>query len=297
MRFSRSEFRALGAANHPTPRSGGGGAAPGLVSLQQPIRQQQDSRPVLPFSDENHLEIDVHLSRLKRMKSRVLTGTRLHTEQAQAGGFRSKWAMVTLTYRPGVKWAPGHFEAFATSVRNWMARRGHKMRSVMVAELQQRGVVHYHVLVLLPKGLTLPKPDKQGWWPHGSTRIEWARCAGGYLAKYASKGDTGFFPKGCRICSVSGLAGAYLQLARWWSKPKYVREAFPDAAQRVVPVRGGGWMNTTTGEVVRSAWEFAGFPRKGVLLLRRKCQHVGDTVKGLETGHGGRYDVLHGRSA
>lgn len=287
MRFSRPELSAIEAADHPTPRSGGGDAASGLVSLQQPIRRPPDSSPVLPSSDENHLEIDTHLSRLKRMRSRVLTGTRLHTEQAQAGGFRSKWAMVTLTYRPGVKWAPGHFEAFATSVRNWMARRGHKMRSVMVAELQQRGAVHYHVLVLLPKGLTLPKPDKQGWWPHGSTRIEWARCAGGYLAKYASKGDTGFFPKGCRICSVSGLTGAYLQLARWWSKPKYVRDAFPDGSHRVVPLLGGGWVNCTTGEVVQSEWEFAGFARKGVMLLRLKHRPMVDTLKGLETGHGG----------
>lgn len=288
MRFSPSELRAIEAANHPTPRSGGGDSASGLVSLEQSKCQTSNSRQAGPFKLENEVEIDSHLNRLKRMKSSVLTAQRLHTEQSQAGGFRSKWAMVTLTYRPGVQWSPGHVRMLSTHMREWLKRRGVVFRFVWVAELQQRGAVHYHILVLLPKGLTMPKPDKQGWWPHGSTRIEWARCAGGYLAKYASKADGGFFPKGCRIHGSGGLEGDYLHLSRWWKRPKYVREAFPEARHKVVrpsaripwvdddtgQIYSSGWLNLDTGQHVQSDWFFAGFIRQGVYVLRRKPPKV-----------------------
>jgi hypothetical protein len=281
--LSRSD-QSLRADNRTAPRSGGGGSALGLVSLEQSKCQTSNSRQAQPFNDENQVEIDSHLNRLKRMKSSVLTAQRLHTEQSQAGGFRSKWAMVTLTYRPGVEWSPGHVRMLSTHMREWLKRRGVVFRFVWVAELQQRGAVHYHILVLLPKGLTMPKPDKQGWWPHGSTRIEWAKCAGGYLAKYASKGDDGFFPKGCRIHGSGGLEGDYLKLARWWKRPKYVREAFPSARDRVVrpcssvpwvdddtgQIYSSGWLNLDTGQHVESDWFFAGFIRQGVYVLRRK---------------------------
>jgi hypothetical protein len=173
-------------------------------------------------------------------------------------------------------------------MREWLKRRGVVFRFVWVAELQNRGAVHYHILVLLPKGLTMPKPDKQGWWPHGSTRIEWAKCAGGYIAKYASKGYTGFFPKGCRIHGSGGLEGDYLKLARWWKRPKYVRDAFPYARHRVVrpsfhspwvddctgQIYISGWLNLDTGQHVESDWYFAGFIRQGVYVLRRKPPKV-----------------------
>jgi len=36
----------------------------------------------------------------------------------------------------------------------------------------------------------LPKPDKQGWWPHGMPKIESCRKQSvGYLIKYATKGQ------------------------------------------------------------------------------------------------------------
>ena len=161
--------------------------------------------------------------------------------------------MVTLTYRDVGEWRPGHLPALLQTMRKWVQRRGHGLRYVWVAELQRRGAVHYHLLLWLPKGLTLPKPDKQGWWPHGLTRIEWARKPVGYLAKYASKGgEAAEFPKGCRLHGHGGLAAAARVIASWWRCPEWVRSHW-GSDHRPRRVRGG-FLSRLTGEVLRSPW-------------------------------------------
>ena len=114
---------------------------------------------------------------------------------------------------------------------------------------------HYHPLIWLPKGLTLPKPDKQGWWPHGSTRIEYARNPIGYIAKYASKGtDSEFsFPPGARIHGSGGLSGSGLLESRWLKLPAWAREHSQpsDKLRRRI---GGGILNPDTGEMLLTPW-------------------------------------------
>lgn len=249
-------------------RGGGGACAPaGLVSLKQVERQKAKPNTGAGLKGFEVLHLDPAESRLKRMRSSTLTAQRLLTEQAQHGGMRGRWAMLTLTYAEVGAWRPRHVADLLRHVRQWIHRRGHEARFVWVAEMQKRGAIHYHVLTWLPRGLTLPKPDKQGWWPHGSTRIEWARCAGGYLAKYASKGDSLPFPSGARIHGAGGLKGLFLDGWRWWKRPKYVRDRWPDASQALTRVRGG-WLNLETGELLYSEWEYCGMAG-GKVVLRR----------------------------
>jgi hypothetical protein len=250
-------------------RAGARGSA-GLVSFKQVTRQSGKPSTGAASQPVDRVEIDLTEARLKRMKYSTLTATRLLSEQAQDGGMRGRWAMLTMTYAELGKWQPRHVSDLLKHVRHWMQRRGHDVRFVWVAEMQKRGAVHYHVLVWLPRGLTLPKPDKQGWWPHGSTRIEWARCAGGYLAKYVSKGDTTPFPIGARIHGAGGLTGLHLAGWRWWKRPRYVRERIPDASTPVRRVRGG-WVNLETGEFMESEWRYAGIVRGKVILVRKSA--------------------------
>jgi hypothetical protein len=135
--------------------------------------------------------------------------------------------MLMATYRPGVEWQPRHITGLIKNLRMWAKRQGAEIAPyVWVAELQQRGAVHYHILIWLPKRLSLPKPDKQGWWPHGFTGRAIARNAVGYLAKYASKieSKTGAFPDGCRIHGAGGLELPRRREKRWWMLPRDVRE-------------------------------------------------------------------------
>ena len=161
---------------------------------------------------------------------------------------RYRAAMVTATYRDVGGWRGRHINELLRSMRQWLARRGHPLRYVWVAELQRRGAVHYHVVVWLPRGLTMAKPDKQGWWTHGTTRIEWARKPVGYLVKYASKGDEVQFPKGLRIHGRGGLDEDQRRRVSWWLLPRYVREYFSELGTRVIRAIGGGWVDRDTGE-------------------------------------------------
>ncbi len=203
---------------------------------------------------EGLVELDPALTRLRRLRRSVLTAVRMH--EFELTHQRFKPAMLTLTYRRVDGWHGRHISDLLQRVRVWLRRRGHRMRYVWVAELQQRGALHYHVLLWLPRGLTLPKPDKQGWWTHGSTRIEWARQAAGYLAKYASKLDTKVgtgFPPGARLHGRGGLEEFGASVASWFNLPAWAREVC-DLAGRAVRVKGVGLVDRQSGVCLPSPW-------------------------------------------
>ena len=206
-------------------------------------------------------------SRLKRMKKSVLTAARLHDEAMKAKKVRFRAVMITLTYQPNTGWESDHMSVFIRHCRQYCKRRGFTFRYVWVAELQEKRLiryhcpvkeaVHYHVLVWLPKGITFPKPDKQGWWSHGMTKLEWVRkTAVGYVAKYASKGkESRFnFPKGCRICGSGGLDEAARNERAWWMLPRWARDywGIEDKPRRMPS--GGGFVSLLTGEWKASPW-------------------------------------------
>jgi hypothetical protein len=209
---------------------------------------------------------DQRAKRLRKMKQNVITAARLHHEEATRGSCRGRWAMLTLTYRDDQRWVADQVGKLLNRLRDYASRTGFRARYTWVLELTKRGRPHYHVLVWLPKGRSLPKPDKQGWWEHGLTRIEWARNAIGYLAKYASKGDDydlTTLPKGARLSGVGGLSKESRTELRWWKLPQWVREVFNEICD--VGREQGGYRNRSTGDFLASRYRvvFIG----GALLL------------------------------
>lgn len=274
----------LGAA----PSATGPGAAAGLVSFQtsgtSPLKPEQraaivrsaEKRRTTPRKvqgvPEGAIPIDREKSRLTRLRCSVLTAARLHVQE------KSKWkvAMLTLTYdMKRFKWEPGQISSVVRHIRQWLARKGHEMRFVWVMEFQKNGNPHYHLLLWLPFGLTVPKPDKRGWWPWGWTKIEWARNAVGYIAKYASKGDSLHQPeKGARMHGNGGLTGVALLEQRWWRLPGWLRERVEpsDCVKRRPTGTGGGFFHPDTGEVYESPWEV--FFKGGLVYIVRKGERV-----------------------
>lgn len=217
-------------------------AGPGLVTLKT-----SDT----PLTDDS-VEIDQVQARLKRLRRSVTTAARLFA--FGLGTRQFKPAMLTLTYRDVDGFRPGHISALLKHIRQWMKRKGHRMRYVWVAELQRRGALHYHVLLWLPRGLTLPKPDKQGWWPHGHTRIEWARNAVGYLCKYVSKFDgQAALPKGCRLHGSGGHDDFAKPIRRWFNLPTWLK-SLAGVESCFVRVKGVGLVERGTGVCVPSPW-------------------------------------------
>jgi hypothetical protein len=163
--------------------------------------------------------------------------------------------MVTTTYRPDVDWEPQHITELLKACREYLRRRGEVLRYVWVLELTKAGKPHYHVLIWLPKGWSLPKPDKRGWWKHGSTRIEWVKKAVGYCAKYASKGaQPEDIPIGARLYGVGGLDAIARAIKSWWLRPGWIRDVC-SVSDDLTRAPGGGYLSRRTGEIYPPQWE------------------------------------------
>ncbi len=251
------------------------------------------------------------ISRLRRMRKTVLTSARLIEERLGVSrGRNAQWkaAMLTLTYHHVDDWKPDHISMLIRHARQFMKRRGFPFHYVWTAELQERGAVHYHIVFWMPRVapgrygfLKFPKPDDQGWWPWGSSRIHWARNAVGYLAKYASKVDdlpSGCkFPKGCRLHAVGGLTVDERVEVRYWRAPVYARLALGRTAD--IRKCDGGYENRFTGDFVKSPWVLVGFFGKMPFFLYEPidmpthiCHDLGRVKKLSDLGPGSPNDEV-----
>lgn len=239
-------------------RGGGADAVPaalGFITNATSVTNVHELHKKRPFREK--LLINREASRIKRMKTAVGHAARLlhfdaHTER-NAGLWNKK--LITLTYADKNAWEAGHFSAFRMAMAKWCQRRRVRLRFVWVAELQDRGAVHYHVVVWLPKGKYLPHADTQGWWPHGMTNIITAQSPIGYITKYASKttlDQARNYPKGARMCGHGGLSPEGRRHVRYWQAPIWVREALSGRAD--IRKVSGGYMDKFTGEFLPSPW-------------------------------------------
>jgi len=209
------------------------------------------------------IEIDPLQARAQRLRKSVITSARLHEQETQKGSRRGAWYMLTLTYRDGSCASPRDVSELFRAMRRFFnrlvsrARRfaGEVFRYLWVGELTQRGRPHYHVLIWVPRGIWFGRPDEKGWWPHGSTKMERARNAVGYLAKYASKFTSliaGAFPKGFRTHGCGGLNEESKRELRWWKASVEAREVLGVDAD--IRKAKGGWFDKLTGEYWPSPW-------------------------------------------
>lgn len=230
-------------------------AARGLVSVST---SGFEALPTAMRWTEQCITIDRAQSRVTRLRKGVGVGAKalVNFEEGRA----QNNVMVTLTYAgTNDDWRPRHVSDYIRSVRTWFSKRcpGQRLRYVWVAELQKRGVLHYHAVFFLPAGVSMPRADKRGWWPHGMTNTLKATAPVAYLMKYASKADSksiGGFPRGSRIYGIGGLDAPGAAFKRWVLWPAYV-QGNASVNDRFRPALGGGYRNDETGELLES--EFA----------------------------------------
>lgn len=202
--------------------------------------------------------------RLKRLQKSVRISAEVVQEKLQKSYTKYKAAMVTLTYAPHVDWSPRQISGYLKCVREWARRKGIFVHYVWVLELTKKGRPHYHVLFWLPKGVSMPKADKQGWWRHGMTKSEWARSPVGYLCKYTSKGldfdSWGKLPRGGRLYGHGGYTPAMRITRAWRVAPAWVRELIDecDGVRKV----GCYWVNRVSNMGISSPFVFDFVERK-----------------------------------
>jgi DNA-binding transcriptional MocR family regulator len=212
------------------------------------------------------------------MRSGLRTAAPLAHASAFRPGYRPPVAwMLTLTYAQADAYQPRHLSDCLKRLRRWAAARSARLIGYWVAEMQDkrfrlRGerAIHYHVIVWLPDGLTPPRLDAEGIWPHGMTRRDRVvKSADGYLMKYASKGSESPLPKGARIFGSFGL-GTFRHQYTHARRPAWLRE-ITAVGERLHRLTGGGWLSEDSGEVMRSPWLVQYVA--GAIYITRRAEH------------------------
>ena len=201
------------------------------------------------------------------MRVGILAAADAIQDSLSSSGVRFQAFFQVLTYAAVDGWAPQHIREYLKRLKQWAARQGSFCAYVWTAEMQERGAVHYNVVVWLKRGLTPPKPDKQGWWPHGMTRSGRLRRPVGYIAKYASKREQkeGWaFPKGLRLWGTGGGSASVRARVSYAIAPAWLRELVPFGT-RVIRV-GTHWYSYATGIHYPSPWRYVGASGGGALL-------------------------------
>jgi len=197
--------------------------------------------------------------RIRRMRRVVIEAADGARDSLTLGGGRYSAVLVTLTYAPGVEWKPEHIADYIQWVRKWSHVVRLKLRYQWVIELTKKGVPHYHVLFWAAgDNWKLPMADKCGAWPHGLSRVERARCAVGYLVKYATKGSFNEFPlpKGARLFGHGGGIGSEKLRAHRAGLPVWLLENLGEDS-RGRRCTGVGWVDSETGEIFVSPFKLS----------------------------------------
>ena len=226
----------------------------GLVSIKQSYNTaENDLFPVMENAETGaRFLIDLTAARHQRLCRRVRGWTA--ALQPWLNSHRYRLVMVTLTYRPTADgqtaWRKNHVRDFMHKVKRKLA--GNLLAYAWVAELQARGEMHYHVLLLVRRGTAIPHPDKAGWWSHGSTRIETARHVF-YLLKYTQKkrfrtaDGWSYYPPGAHWFAVWLSDDVVSEMERlrfrWTALPRWLNTLLTGRDQPAIARRapGGGW--------------------------------------------------------
>ena len=221
------------------------------------------------------LDVDPDLKRVRHLGDRLRAWC--DTASMVLGAYRL--VLVTLTYDTLHNWSPGDVADYLNKISHYLG--DDLLTYCWVDELQTKhreGVPHYHILLMVKRGVDIPAPDASLMWVKGSSeRKTWEGIY--YLLKYARKQDQkglGEFkyPPGARIFGASWrhLAIVALQqgekvyryaveLIRTTMIPRWVREicGVGDYSANLLSVRhlpGGGWV--LDHHVYKSPWRLQG---------------------------------------
>ncbi|MEO5351050.1 MAG: hypothetical protein H7836_15615 [Magnetococcus sp. YQC-3] len=153
---------------------------------------------------EKKFVVDTYQKRLARMRSKINAWVSIVSKYPHV-----QKCMVTLTYDTAgtlvnpSEWRPKHVSAFINHLKKIKGLE--VLAYAWVCELQDRGVPHYHVL-LVYRGY-VPFPDQTKLWKYGMSNILFDIKTLFYIMRYTGKAyqkNFDKFPKGARLfaCGV-----------------------------------------------------------------------------------------------
>lgn len=166
---------------------------------------------------------------------------------------KTKWlyaVCLTLTYAESDEFEKKHITRFNDCLRAKLKRQGHSLGYIWV--LERASVLHYHLVLWLPRGYRLEHDDLARWWPHGSTSIEACRKVTAWL-KYMRKSESkDNLPESARMFGYGGLDEEGKEAVKRATLPRWLKERLSCDAQ---PFRvKGGWVDRSTGEFFETPW-------------------------------------------
>lgn len=174
---------------------------------------------VLGKSDGSTMIVDAKRARLWHLRRRIFAWSKAVDKIACAPGVRK--AMFRLSYDtegtlvPASNWAPLHISEFIDGLHARMGKR--LLAYAWVAEVQRRGVIHYHVLLIFTGSAPVPDKEYRGrdarghmrnfkrLWPYGLSHCTWNVRTHFYLSSYVKKEyqkDFDKFPMGAHAWGV-----------------------------------------------------------------------------------------------
>lgn len=211
------------------------------------------------------IELDKREMRLSKMRRRIFSWANIMKEyiEPKSKGYGYRKVMITLTYAEVDGWKPNHIRDFMKELKRRLDIN--LISYAWVAELQERGAVHYHIILIVKKGTRIPKPDKSGMWKYGISRIETAKTVY-YICSYLKKAyqKSGIFPKGLRMYAVWVQKEAIEKIALWKMRLSSLPKWFEAIIIKMVDyygekwerVKGGGWLYL--GRYYKSPFRFIG---------------------------------------
>lgn len=127
------------------------------------------------------------LSSLARARREIIDIIRLNLEAGSC--------LLTLTYRENMQDYEQAYKDFYNFVKMVKYKFGVSLKYIRVIELQQRGAIHFHVVVFSPDFINIPYNELYRTWGHGAVHIRrielledvTADRIGNYLGKYLTK--------------------------------------------------------------------------------------------------------------
>ncbi|CAM5199368.1 hypothetical protein CDEF62S_03618 [Castellaniella defragrans] len=248
---------------------------PGAKGSGEPLVEGGDSLAPAPVEKGGH-----HVRLRPKLRSRPAARRKLKAALGEQRRIARELGLeaicVTLTYRPDEAHAPRDLSAFRAALFA-QVRRSHPSLKIPLPylwvldrggvgevkdDLVTTGVLHYHLLLWVPRGFPL-RERLARWWPHGSTWHERCKCPQDWTS-YMTKATRATFPKGSRLYGCGGLddTGKLAVARAGW--PRWLLRHIP-RGERAKRIAGVGWVHVETGELYESPYVW----RKGRCVLRR----------------------------
>lgn len=128
---------------------------------------------------------------------------------------------VTLTYAEMDTWAKGDLSQYINSLRGFLKESLVAFCWIGGMQLPRRAL-HYHVVIVVPIGTNVPKPDKRGHWKHGMTKMRTWKSMRYFMRYFEKFHELEAYPKGYRLVGYGfedwSIRDAFSELVRLNSK-------------------------------------------------------------------------------